>query len=64
LSWSSAQHLGQFAASRATEEIHLPQSIGSGGVALSEIEILVVLRFDVGNTAFVTPDRDSIRDAF
>src|SRR5215212_7318007 len=55
--WTRAKHLGQLTARGPTEEIHLPEAVGSGGVALSEVEVLIVLRFNVRNAAFVAMDR-------
>src|SRR6185369_7774305 len=62
--WSRAQDFSQLTAGRATEKIHLPQSIGGRRVALSEVEILVVLRFNVGNPTLVATDGDAILQAF
>src|SRR5215217_3391978 len=55
--WTRAEHLGQFTARGPAEKIHLPEAVGGGGVALSEVEILIVLRFNVRNAAFVAMDR-------
>jgi hypothetical protein len=60
--WSNAENLGQFTTRGATEEIHLPQSILRGGVTLSEVEILVILRFDVRDAALVAANRDAVLD--
>jgi hypothetical protein len=42
----------------------LPQAILSGGIALTEIKILVVLRLDVRDATLVTPYRDAIFNTF
>jgi len=36
----------------------LPQTIGGGRIALREIEVSFVCRFDERNAAFIAPDRD------
>src|SRR6266498_6028781 len=44
---------GVTCASATGSEIHLPESIGGSGVALSEVKIFIVPGFDVGNAALV-----------
>jgi hypothetical protein len=61
--WSSAENFRELAACGATEEIHLPQAILCGRVALTEVEIFVILRFDVRYAALVAPNGDARLDA-
>src|SRR5829696_10336992 len=52
-----AQDLGQLSARGPAEEIHLPEAVGGRRVALSEVDVLIVLRFNVRNAAFIAMDR-------
>ncbi len=61
--WPSAQHFGEFPAFGAAQQIHLPKAIAGGHIALGEIQIFVILRFDVGNAAFVASDGYAIAQA-
>jgi hypothetical protein len=62
--WSGAEDFGQLAAHSPAEEIHLPETIGGGGVTLGEVEIVIVLRFDVGNASLIAVNRDIVLDTF
>ena len=61
--WSSAKDFGEFAARGSSKQIHLPQSIGGGGVALAKVEIFVVLRFNVRDATIVAANRDAVFNA-
>ena len=54
------QYLGQLTAGITAKQVHLPQTITRGDIALREIEIVIVVRLDVGNAALVAADRNPV----
>src|SRR5438128_2369745 len=48
----------QLPARRAAQQIHLPKTVAGGDVALGEIQVFFIRRFDVRDAALVPPNRD------
>jgi len=55
-----AKYFCQFAARGTSQKVHLPEPVGSGGISLREVKILVVCGLDVRNPPSITPDRDPV----
>src|SRR5690349_18465524 len=56
---AGAENLRQLAAHVASQQVHLEQAIARRDIALREIEILIVLRFYIRNSALV-PSHDNL----
>ena len=52
------EHFGEFAARRAAQQVHLPQTVLRGRVTLREIEVCFVCGLYVRDAALVAPDGD------
>ena len=58
--YGRTEDFGKLATHRSPQQIHLPQAIARGDIALRKIEVVVVGGFEVGNAAFIAPHDSAI----